>query len=70
MSLFGDDRFDVERDGRYTRLQVDGGDLVSVEDHDDGTAWLTVYTSSAPDGDIAWTGRVQIPPREEWKVQS
>jgi hypothetical protein len=67
---FEEDRFGLELEGRYTRLQVDGGDLASVEDHGDGIAFVTVYDSSAPDGNVVWAGSVAIPPREEWKVQS
>lgn len=52
--------FDLDHDGRYHRVQVDGSDLVSIEDNGDGTAHVTVYASSAEVATPVWSGVVRI----------
>jgi len=52
--------FDIEHDSDYHRLQVNGEDLVSVQDHGDGTAYVIVYSRDAAHG-VAWEGKVLVP---------
>lgn len=52
--------YDIEHQGRWHRLQIDGSDLIAVEDHGNGTAFVTVYDGAHEDAGIAWSGLVSV----------